>query len=305
MPDNTQSFEAISSGEIADEMVRRFLLGDLSAAEQPLFELKLLADDDLDARVGQAELELADDYAFERLSSGHRILFEERFLVTADRQRKLRVSGVLRDRFSQASPERYSAIARVIHLLGLDRPALRIAVAVVVLLVVLGTAWILIKEPRIGQRVANRLLPRRAAPANAPRSANHPTNTAMSEHSVTPASMPVHEPAVARIMTIILEPGTSAQSNAMPGVSLPSTAGTVRLKMFLTPERKGPFRAELIAADGSSVFNANGLTPEGYRPEIDLDVPSNLLKAGVYQIRLSPERDSSGANVESYYFRVR
>jgi len=47
------------------------------------------------------------------------------------------------------------------------------------------------------------------------------------------------------------------------------------------------------------------LTPEGYRPEIDLDVPSNLLKAGVYQIRLSPERDSSGANVESYYFRVR
>src|SRR6266446_7528188 len=90
--DDTQGF--------SEETIRRFLLGSLRASEQPLFEQRLMSDVALDARARLVELDLADDYACGRLTTPDRKLFEQRFLVTVGRQRKLRVSKLLHDRFS-------------------------------------------------------------------------------------------------------------------------------------------------------------------------------------------------------------
>src|SRR5260221_2141164 len=179
MATNTQGFDGNTSREFSDDAIRRFLLGDLNAIEQPLFERRLFTDLGLDVRVGRAELELADDYAFDRLSAGQRLLFEERFLLTADRQQKLHVSKVLRDRFSTSqplAPLQMTVAQKLKKMLGLDRPVSRIAFGVLMLLLILGTAWLLIKEPRIRERLTTQL-PRRLAPANVPRPADHPTIT--------------------------------------------------------------------------------------------------------------------------------
>src|SRR5438552_16173724 len=100
MADNNNQFYEGGPGEFSDETIRRFLLGGLSASEQPLFEQRLFTDDGLDARVRLAEFDLADDYAFERLNASERSLFEEKFLLTSDRRQNLEVSRVLRDRFA-------------------------------------------------------------------------------------------------------------------------------------------------------------------------------------------------------------
>src|SRR5258708_39895232 len=100
MTDMANPLNPAVSDEFSNETIRRFLLGSLSASEQPLFEQRLMSDVGLDARARLIELDLADDYACGRLTTSDRQLFEQRFLVTADRQRKLRVSELLRDRFS-------------------------------------------------------------------------------------------------------------------------------------------------------------------------------------------------------------
>src|SRR5437868_4553020 len=102
MTANNGQFEQDDSSGFSGETIRRFLLGHLSELEQPLFERELFTDAGLGARVRLAEIDLADDYAFERLSVADRILFEERFLVTSKRRRELNVSLGLRDRFSRA-----------------------------------------------------------------------------------------------------------------------------------------------------------------------------------------------------------
>ena len=92
MAGNNGQFEQANSSGFPDEMIRRFLLGDLNATERPVFEQRLLIDDALAARVRLADLELADDYAYGQLSRAERELITEKFLLNADRERKVRVS---------------------------------------------------------------------------------------------------------------------------------------------------------------------------------------------------------------------
>src|ERR1700675_1668137 len=92
-----------NSVEFSDEAIRCFLLGRLRAPEQVAFERQLFSDPRLDSRVRLAELDLTDDYTYLRLSAGARELFEEKFLVSANRRRKVEVSIALRDRFASAS----------------------------------------------------------------------------------------------------------------------------------------------------------------------------------------------------------
>src|SRR5262245_37104014 len=85
--------------KVPDDVIRRFLLGQLGGAEQRAFEEWLMIDAGLEERVRLAETELSDDYVLERLTRAERLLFEQRFMLSAGRLRKLRVSEVLRDRF--------------------------------------------------------------------------------------------------------------------------------------------------------------------------------------------------------------
>src|SRR6202007_585924 len=90
--DNQQAF--------SDEAVRRFLLGSLNTTEQSLFEHSLFVDEAPAQRVRLAELKLPDDYKPNRLSRADRDLFRRRFLLTADREKKLEVSRALHENFA-------------------------------------------------------------------------------------------------------------------------------------------------------------------------------------------------------------
>jgi hypothetical protein len=310
MADKNEHFDKDNSSEFSDEAVRRFLLGRLSASEQPAFEQRLFTDDRLEARVRLAELELADDYAFERLGTHDRKSFEQRFLVTPDRQQKLQVSKNLRDRFSAntaAGSEKSTVAERLRYLFGLERPAWRIAFGVLMLLILFGTVWLVIKEPRIAGQIANRIIPRRSAPSTAPRQADHPTNTSMPEHQITPSPKPIHDQTAATpvSVSIALMPGSSLQGGEMPFLNLPKgDQAVVRLQLVLKADQTGPYRAELLTIEGSSVLSAESLKPIDSRAGIDFDVPARLLKTGDYQIKLSRGNEGSRESLGRYYFRV-
>ena len=314
MTDNNDQFDDNGSREFSDETIRRFLLGGLSAPERPLFEQRFIADDGLDARVRLAEFDLADDYAFERLSAADRKLFEQRFLLASNHQHQLKVSEALRARFSlnsapaiSARPERNRVAEGLWYLLGLDRPAWRIAFAVLILVILFGAVWLVIKEPRITQQITNRIIPRRSTPGGAPREASHPVNASKLEHQTTPSPMPEHDQTASSPIaaSIVLMPGTSSESYKAPPVNLPKgEKDIVRLQLVLKSNQPGLYRAELLTIQGQSVFDVDSLPSADSRAQVDFDIPAHLLNTGEYQIRLSRSDRGSKENVANYYFRV-
>src|SRR5260370_83451 len=103
MDDNSEHFDRDHSPECSDDAIRQVLLGRMESATQTLFEERLFLDDEFEARVRLLEIELTDDYVFERLGRADRERFQRNFLVSTDRKRALEVSKALHDRFSSTS----------------------------------------------------------------------------------------------------------------------------------------------------------------------------------------------------------
>jgi len=122
---------------------RRYLLNQLTDDEQQQIELRLLTDDELFDQLQAAEDELIDQYLAGELSKDEAEMFEKHFLVTAERQQKLRFAKAFRryvathaseqpqktsdharatwawPQFLLASPLRAAAFAALILLAGL------------------------------------------------------------------------------------------------------------------------------------------------------------------------------------------
>src|SRR5262249_8061504 len=72
-----------------EETIRRFLLGELSAAEQEEIEIRLLADAELQTTVEIAEFDLIDDYVRGNLTEDEAGSFRWQFLNSSERRSRL------------------------------------------------------------------------------------------------------------------------------------------------------------------------------------------------------------------------
>jgi hypothetical protein len=307
-----------NSMEFSDDAIRRFLFGGLSAAEQTTLEERLFTDDSLEARVRLAEFDLADDYALQRLSAADREAFEERFLLSAERKRKLKVSSALRDRFASAptveQTARHGAKAstseRFRLLFGFNQRAWRLAFGAAIIVVLAGMVWLWVKEPRIKEGIKAGIFNRRApVPApSAPRMAEHSNNTSpMPEHRITPLAMPPHEPTASpAILSVDLFSGASRERDKIPLIDLPKGEhDIVRLQLALKLKLPGSYRADLLTVEGQSIFSSQSLqSTDTDAAKVDFDVPASLLKTGDYRVSFRRTDDGSKRMMASYYFRV-
>ena len=303
-----------NSPEFSDDAIRRFLFGRLSAAEQTTLEESLFTDDSLEARVRLAEFDLADEYALGRLSLPDRGAFEEKFLLSTERQRQLRVSTALRNRFASVTTTapklaKASVSERVRLLFGFNQRAWRLAFAIAILAVLVGMVFLLVKEPRIKEGIRVNIFNRRApGPApSVPKMAAHSDNTSSArEHQLTPSPMPAHEPAAPpAILTVELF--TKALRDQMQSIDLPKGEhDVVRLQLTLKPNRTASYRADLLAANDQGIFSSQALqSTDPDAGKVDFDVPAQLLLSGDYQVSLHRADDGSKKIVASYYFRVK
>ncbi len=96
--------------------VKRYLLKQLSVAEQQEIELRLLSDDSFSAELDIAEDELIDEYLAEELSRDERIKFEQDFLTTPERHSKLISAQAFKryiDGIPDPSPQKLSISERL------------------------------------------------------------------------------------------------------------------------------------------------------------------------------------------------
>jgi hypothetical protein len=304
-----------SSAIPADEVVRSFLLGRLDATARTKFEEQLMTDDRLHERVRRAEFQLADDFVKEQIDRIDRQRFVKTFMVTSDRGRMVAVSDALRQRFSQeidarAKPRALRTSWR--RLFIFRQPAWRFAFGVLVLLLLIGSWWLVTKEPQIVRKFIPKRITGRPAATETPQEANHPSNAAPPDHRESTSSPPEHESSPSNtaaestvVTTVALSPGTQSDMGQAPTVTLPDgVTGLVRFELTVQRNEPGEFQAELFTAN-QSVFVANSVKANGNSAQLDFEVPVRVLKTGDYEIKLSRLHDGSKQVVANYYFRVR
>ena len=80
-----------------DAQLRRYLLGDMTAAEESELETAFFREPELLARVELARDDLADDYVASRLPDADRKKFECRLLASDEGRDQLAITKALRD----------------------------------------------------------------------------------------------------------------------------------------------------------------------------------------------------------------
>lgn len=290
-----------------DDAIRGFLLGRLGAAEQAKFEQQLMTDQRLHERVRLAEFRLADEFVAGRIGSIERQRFLKTFMLTEERRRIVSVSDELCRRFSQA---REVLAATGSWKAVFNQPAFQYGFGALVLLLLIGSLWLVTKQPeRVTNLIPKPMRPRPAATAS-PQEANHPANSAPPVHRESSSSPPEHEsappsqaPAMRVVTTLALSPGRVGDVTQTPAIPLPEgDTGVVRLELAVDQDLSGDFQAELLA-NANPVFVGKAAKVGGNT--LTVDVPARLLRAGDYEVRVSRVQDGAKETPAIYYFRVR
>ena len=144
----------------SEDILLRYLFGELSEAERAELETAYFADPRIFDRLEHVENDLIDDYARGRLSRGTRARFERAYLSNPDRRARLKFGEALAARLDQSEPPLSKAVSRGAGLrtlfspLGQERRLLAFSMAVVSLVLVLGSVWVLIQSGRLRAELA-------------------------------------------------------------------------------------------------------------------------------------------------------
>jgi hypothetical protein len=284
--------ERINSQE---DLIKRYLLGELSAAEQTALEDEYFGDESNYDRLCKAEDELLDAAARDYLSEIDRERFEQSYLTNPRRRRHVMFARALAQVVDEnlaarsAAPQtagrerierpdaRLSWLSSLARLPHGPRFALSIAAA---LLIGLGGAWLVIETSRLRAQLAEALregetqrsLARTQAQrvgdleAQYRRLAEDRERLQAQLEAVKEKALPTSRATPAPVL-FALSIGAFRDSEGQQARELiiPRNAEEVRLRINL-PEHKFPsYQVMLLTTDGKAVFVRKGLRPQATR----------------------------------------
>jgi hypothetical protein len=267
----------LSSNVEEQQLVRKYLLGILPPDRLAQLEERLLSENELYEELLIAEDELIDQYLSNQLSNSERATFELHFLVTPERQQKIRFARTLKRYVSAAEPKNIAAAAspesplRIFARLFsfLQNPIVAPSLVAVVLLLVFGSSLV--------------FWSRRA-----------PTQPHIESGNVLRVGLTLDT------MPFVREGGE------MKKISIPRGIETVQLKLQLPAVNYAAYRAVLLASESSYGWSRENLQPEtlGGEKFLSMDLPSESLKRDDYQIKVSGSQGGNYEEIGRYRFRV-
>jgi len=320
-----------------ENLIRAYLLGELSEIEQAQLEQRLMTDDECFHLATAMEEELVDQYLYGQLSKAEQEKFSRRFLATPEGAEQLRLAATLkkyvrRERLdkqmgvrrqlsaSDATPRRSAGFAW----LGLQSAAARYALVAAAIflgaiLVLGGRVWRLqsqVEQLRASQgsptsreqELQNQLAEQRSRNDDLATSLQQTqAERARLELEVQRLNSPGNDHSQTLVASLTLPPGRprSVGNNNLlvikPGMS------QVRLHLLVREPAYTTYQASLQTASGKPVWTAESLTPQlaGGRIHLRISLPAQFLSGGDFQLRLQG-RTGSGDYEEAgnYYFRV-
>ncbi len=321
-----------------EKIITQYLLGELPEEQQVDIEDRAFQDKEYLATITAVENDLIDEYVRNELSETELRRFESRFLVSAERRKRVAFAKALAGVAVEApvvEEVRRPVIAPGVaswresleaFVRGLN-PVARFALGAAMLLLLAGGVWLMIEMLRLRnqlnrmqaenqsrqserqtleQQVAmerrqNQELAVRLNQEKQQREQTDESLRQLSESVETPAPKPV-------IASFTLLPGISRGTGEKPRLVLPENARLVRLQIGIEPEEPyKTFVVELRTIGGRHVWNRENLGVRDRRGAraVTLTLPATALKPGEYELRLKGVTDGGGTeDVGFYYFNV-
>jgi hypothetical protein len=325
----------------SERTIIRYLLGELPAGEQTLFEERYFSDPELLELVLATEDEMINDYLRHRLPPDEREQFESYYLSSRDGREKVQLSEILMKQLDAGDTAISLASAKGARALQLQAtssatqlspaflrataPAMRIALAALLLVAVGGGVWLLVGERRPPVR-PERAGSQRAEtvdnpPARLPAPATHPGGQAPPRRdeavALKPAPAPTSNSRPAKkaprerpiTISFALAPGVRRAAGGANTLIIPRNAQTVRLQPSIdTNVGYESYRASLRRVGGAEIWShkVRNRRPEaGAKPtsvkSVTLSLPASLLKQGDYLLTLTGTMTNGEAEVVGDY----
>jgi hypothetical protein len=269
------------------DVLERYLLGEVSEDERVEIEQGYFADDGLFDQLVDVQNDLVDAYAQGTLPAVERKRFEERFLTSS--------SGVGRVEFARALQRKIAArTARKPEPVSFRQFAIAASVAIIVTAAAMLTFLLQrrqelpITDSRPQAQQQQRAVP--PAPVQAQ------TQTAPLRREQAPAAL----------VTVLLTAGGTRESEAAPPLVLRPAPQFVQVELVLEDDRYDSYAAELQDVEGRVLWKEKSLrarTGQSGRT-VAASVPARLLPPGDYVVVLQGIRGGKASDINNYTFTV-
>jgi anti-sigma factor RsiW len=265
--------------DYSDDNMIRYLFGELSETERTEIERQYFTDAAVLGRLVQIEEDLIDDYARDRLAPELRQRFERAFLSQPGRQMRVQFGRALIARVDQtgaamlsATPETSRSWWQRLGLsLGNRRPVLAFSMAMVLLLLVIGSIWLFIRSRRQSEGSA----PEQAAQSSqqrqnqseSPPAAEQNQNQELTVENQPPVNTNAPHPApsasAAPVFVSLALLGSSARSGDTGAKTLTIPKGTEQVHLSLEIEGNDyeRYQVSLRMVGGGEIYRSDSPRP--------------------------------------------
>ena len=295
---------------VSEDLILRYLLGEVSAEEQARLEERYFTDDSVFEQVVALEDELVDSYVGGELSPRQREQFESCCRRRPELAQKLEFARSLAEYVpgapghqlaepqQQAQPER----RRVASVPRLQAMGWQWAFASAILALTLGCGWLVRENVRLRRQLAQAAADQAALRQHASRAESPGGPAAGPQRAETAPSASPRVPSVSFVLT----PGLLRSAGAQRTLVIPPGPHRVQIQVELEGDSYREYLATLETAAGNRVWSGQGLRalrgPEGVT--VELELPSSLFRNDDYVLSLAGAPGGGAEVVGAYAFRV-
>jgi len=293
----------------SEPMMTRYLLGELSESEQADLEQRYLVDSAFFERLSQCETDLMDDYARGRLSPQARERFEQVYLANPERRARLRFSEALVATLDREASR--VVVARqsdtgswwqklFVPFIGGQR-AFAFSIAVVLLLMLLGSAWLFLRTSRLRNELAQTRATG-AAREQRERELQQQLTDEQAKNRQLIAELdreraqPTPEIGIASpkntapafVSLLLVASGVRGAETKSPTLSIPAGTQEVRIELKTAENEYQSYQLELHAVGGKAIFDRKSVKPTIRKSGANFRfmVPASKFTSGDYILTL-------------------
>jgi len=304
-------------GSFDQAVVVRYLLGDLPEETQVQIEDRAFADPAYLQAIEAVEADLIDDYVHGHLTPVERGQFEDRFLASPERRKKVEFSKALarvvdetREAQTQAVPvsqARRSWRETFADVFGGRAPAFQLSMAALALLLVGVLSWQLALNSSLRGGIG-KLQAERQTEQDRERSLQQKLDQEHARAEQLAADASHQTGSTTQIASLLLLPGMVRGGNVLPELTVPASAQLARLEIQLEAHDEFPaFKVDLKNVRGEEVLTRSGLrahSSTGGR-SVTLEVPASALGSGPYDLTLVGVNGADEKDIGYYRFSVK
>ena len=308
----------------SEQIMMRYLLGELSEQEQSALEEKYFTDPEVFDQVLKTESELVDAYARGRLSKETRERMEQFYMAHPVRAERVKFAAALTsrlDHFQESGKNQATSPVSwwqtlLVTVRG-NRPTLRFAMALASLFIVFGTIWVWMerqKRERVQSQVAYEAQQQRererTQAAEETRRAKELTDEQerIAKQTPAPAPTPQSDTALHSVSLALSVGGVRGGDNGqIPTLIIQPLTTQAQLLLNLKTNDFPSYRVTLQTVAGVEIFNQSNVKPRVAKSGASFAfiVPAKKLASGDYVLTLGGvSANGEVENLTKSLFRV-